>query len=261
METFLIPDSPSDSSSGEDLEFIWAQCEYEKCQKWRKLDKEVFEKEERQTEKWFCEMNPDTQYNECSKPEERWKMENYKYNQKLILHTVILAKNRTYAKWPAIISLCPVKNKYTIKKNSMYNVEFFGTHSHSWVDVNNIEMMDLATELEISQKHKQYQMLLLALKEAKEALVVKFSDRANLIKFKPVEATKTRKHETKNLEKCDNNQFRSNKSMLTSNEDNIGEMIPNQQVFKDFNELHTFGISLLDQMQDLLTRLRLPKQI
>ena len=252
-----IRDNSSDSSSGEDLEFIWAQCEYEKCQKWRKLDKEVFEKEERQTKKWYCEMNPDTQYDDCSKPEEKWKMENYKYNQKLILYTIILAKNRTYAKWPAIISQCPVKNKFTNKKNSMYHVEFFGTHSHSWVDVSNIEMMDLTTELEISKKHKQFQMVLLALREAREALVVKAGDRYNLIKFKHVETTNVRKQEISKPKKGDNNQFRSNKSMLTS-EENIGEIIPNQQVFKDFSELHKFGISLLDQMQDLLTRLNSP---
>ena len=256
----LIRES-SDSSSGEDLECIWAQCEYEKCQKWRKLDKEVFEKEERQTKKWYCEMNPNTQYNDCSKPEERWKMENYKYNQKLILYTIILAKNRTYAKWPAIISLCPVKNKYAIRKNSMYHVEFFGTHSHNWVDVSNIEAMDLTTELEIPQRHKQYQMVLLALREAKEALVVKASDRSNLIKFKSVEATNIRKHEMNKSRKGDNYQFGNNKLMLASNEENLCEITSNQQVFKDFNELHKFGISLLDQMKDLLTSLNSPNQI
>ncbi|KAI6660770.1 Zinc finger CW-type PWWP domain protein 1 [Oopsacas minuta] len=249
----LIPDTSSDSSSGDDNGYIWAQCEYENCQKWRKLNKEAFLKEGKQAQKWYCELNPDIQCNDCSKPEENWEVEAYKYNQKLKLYTIIHAKHRTYTKWPAIITLCPVKNKYTDRKNSIYHVEFFGiSHSHAWVDAYNIEIIGSQTELQIPRAHKQYSRVKVAFEEAKEAMIVQLNDRSKLIKFKFVVASEAKNEEVNKPNKSKIN--RNNEYVSNSNHTSPCDRIANQEVFTDFSELHLFGISLLDQMQIMLTR-------
>ena len=39
----------------------WIQCEREECLKWRRVNNEIAEKYE--NENWYCELNPDKQFN------------------------------------------------------------------------------------------------------------------------------------------------------------------------------------------------------
>ena len=258
-KAIVIHDTSSESSSGDDMGFIWAQCENQTCQKWRKLNKEDFEKEGKQTENWYCKMNTDPEYNDCSKPEENWEIENYKYNQKFNLYSVVLVKYKTFPKWPAMITLCPKKKKYKSKKNSIYHVELFGnSHSHSWIDAYNIEEMSYTTTLKTGKSHKNYSKIKEAFDEAKHALVVTVSDRFKLVKFVSVVGSEGRKEEAVKPNRAKLNQKnvdKNNEFVCSSNNASPCGSLVNQEVFTDFSELHRYGICLLDQMQFLLTRL------
>ena len=50
-------------------ENVWVQCENLNCLKWRKVPKDHAGQFDQDTS-WFCLMNPDFNFNECSKPEE-----------------------------------------------------------------------------------------------------------------------------------------------------------------------------------------------
>ena len=258
-KAIIIHDTSSESSSEDNLEFIWAQCEYQTCQKWRKLNKKDFEKDEKQTKNWYCRMNTDTEYNDCSKPEENWEIEDYKYNNKFNLYSIVLVKSKAFPKWPAMITLCPDKRKFTNKKNSIYHVEFFENHHpHSWVDAYNIEEMNNTTTLRTGKSQKNYLKIKAAFEEAKEAMDVDVSDRFKLVKFASVVGREGRKEEAVKLNrgKINQNNFDKRKEYVCSsnNASPCGSLV-NQEVFTDFSELHKYGICLLDQMQFLLTRL------
>ena len=258
-KAIIIHDTSSESSSDDDLEFIWAQCENQSCQKWRKLNKQDFEKAGKQTENWYCRMNTNSEYNDCSKPEENWEIEDYKYNHKFDLYSIIHAKIIGYPKWPAIITLCPNKHIYKNKKSSLYHVEFFqNPRKHSWVDAYNIEEMTSTTTFKTGRAHKSYSKLKAAFEEAREAMVVSVSDRFKLVKFIANVGSEGGKEEGVKVNRSKINQKNVDKNpefvCSSNNASPLGSLV-NQEVFTDFRELHKYGICLLDQMQFLLTRL------
>ena len=50
-------------------DFIWIQCENQKCMKWRKVKRCL--KDNFEGLVWFCNMNQNIEYNDCCKPQEK----------------------------------------------------------------------------------------------------------------------------------------------------------------------------------------------
>ena len=250
----IIHDDSSDTSSGDDLGFIWAQCESNKCQKWRRLDKDIFEKEGKQDQKWYCWMNSDTNYNDCSKPEEKWKSEEYKYNQEFELYSIVNAKYGIYPIWPAMITLCPNKKKYTNHKKSVYHVELFGkARTHGWVETHNIELLFLDTKMKVGCASKHYTKVKEAFEVAKQALSTKMDQRVELLEHQEGDRLSSKKKDDqskfyyKKMTKCD--------YVCTSNGSSPCTGVLNSETFANFSELHQYGKRLLDQMEELLARI------
>ena len=96
----------------------WIQCEREDCLKWRRVTSEIAEAYEEKP--WFCEFNPDKQFNACTIPEvNHLKYERmaeaagltYVYSN-MEEGTLVLAKLTGFTSWPAVICNDPGKWKY-----------------------------------------------------------------------------------------------------------------------------------------------------
>ena len=95
----------------------WIQCEREDCLKWRRVTSEIAEAYE--DKPWFCEFNPDKQFNACTIPEvNHLKYERmaeaagltYVYSN-MEEGTLVLAKLTGFTSWPAVICNDPGKWK------------------------------------------------------------------------------------------------------------------------------------------------------
>ena len=87
----------------------WIQCEREDCLKWRRVTSEIAEAYE--DKPWFCEFNPDKQFNSCTIAEvNHLKYERmaeaagltYVYSN-MEEGTLVLAKLTGFTSWPAVI--------------------------------------------------------------------------------------------------------------------------------------------------------------
>ena len=110
----------------------WIQCEREDCLKWRRVTSEIAEAYE--DKPWFCEFNPDKQFNSCTIAEvNHLKYERmaeaagltYVYSNREE-GTLVLAKLTGFTSWPAVI--CNDPGKYfpaleILKKNIASSVE------------------------------------------------------------------------------------------------------------------------------------------
>ena len=93
----------------------WIQCEREDCLKWRRVTSEIAEAYEEKP--WFCEFNPDKQFNSCTIAEvNHLKYERmaeaagltYVYSN-MEEGTLVLAKLTGFTSWPAVICNDPGK--------------------------------------------------------------------------------------------------------------------------------------------------------
>ncbi|KAM6451661.1 zinc finger CW-type PWWP domain protein 2 [Liasis olivaceus] len=129
---------------------MWVQCENRSCLKWRLLQQDDVKNIDSSTP-WYCYMNVDPQFNKCSVAEEYFPEESqfrkhglkYVYS-KLPLGSLVLAKMKTWPRWPGILSPDPVDGQYVIHDLNgnveSHHVEFLGNpHSRSWTAINYID--------------------------------------------------------------------------------------------------------------------------
>uniref|UniRef100_A0A2K5VET7 Zinc finger CW-type and PWWP domain containing 2 n=1 Tax=Macaca fascicularis TaxID=9541 RepID=A0A2K5VET7_MACFA len=123
---------------------VWVQCENENCLKWRLLSSEDAAKVDHD-EPWYCVMNTDSRYNNCSISEEDFPEESQLHQcgfkivySQLPLGSLVLVKLQNWPSWPGI--LCPdrFKGKYVTYDPDgnveEYHIEFLGDpHSRSWI--------------------------------------------------------------------------------------------------------------------------------
>ncbi|XP_036926644.1 zinc finger CW-type PWWP domain protein 2 [Sturnira hondurensis] len=138
--------TPMDSSV-EDSTYVnkvWVQCENESCLKWRLLSSEDAAKVDH-NEPWYCDMNSDSRYNQCSISEEDFPEESRFYQSglkivysQLPLGSLVLVKLLNWPSWPGILCPHPFKGEYVtydLDGNvEQYHIEFLGDpHSTSWI--------------------------------------------------------------------------------------------------------------------------------
>ncbi|KAL4824306.1 hypothetical protein H8958_018253 [Nasalis larvatus] len=123
---------------------VWVQCENENCLKWRLLSSEDAARVDHD-EPWYCFMNTDSRYNNCSISEEDFPEESQLHQcgfkivySQLPLGSLVLVKLQNWPSWPGI--LCPdrFKGKYVTYDPDgnveEYHIEFLGDpHSRSWI--------------------------------------------------------------------------------------------------------------------------------
>ncbi|XP_054554994.1 zinc finger CW-type PWWP domain protein 2 [Talpa occidentalis] len=123
---------------------VWVQCEDESCLKWRLLSSEDAGKVDH-NEPWYCFMNTDSRYNECSISEEDFPEESQFHQSgfkivysQLPLGSLVLVKLQNWPSWPGILCPDPFKGKYVtydLDGNvEEYHIEFLGDpRSQSWI--------------------------------------------------------------------------------------------------------------------------------
>ncbi|XP_029422895.1 zinc finger CW-type PWWP domain protein 2 [Nannospalax galili] len=124
---------------------VWVQCENESCLKWRLLSSEAAATIDHD-EPWYCFMNTDSTFNNCSISEEDFPEEfqfnesGYKFVYSLLpLGSLVLVKLQNWPSWPGILCLDPFKRKYVtydLDGNvKQYHIEFLGDpHSRAWIN-------------------------------------------------------------------------------------------------------------------------------
>uniref|UniRef100_A0A8C9B2E7 Zinc finger CW-type and PWWP domain containing 2 n=1 Tax=Prolemur simus TaxID=1328070 RepID=A0A8C9B2E7_PROSS len=124
---------------------VWVQCDNESCLKWRLLSSEDAAKVDH-NEPWYCFMNADPRYNECSISEEEFPEESQLHQSglkivysQLPLGSLVLVKLQNCPSWPGILCPDPFKGTYVtydLDGNvERYHIEFLGDpHSRSWIN-------------------------------------------------------------------------------------------------------------------------------
>ncbi|XP_040145826.1 zinc finger CW-type PWWP domain protein 2 isoform X2 [Ictidomys tridecemlineatus] len=124
---------------------VWVQCENESCLKWRLLLSEDAAKVDH-SKPWYCFMNADSRYNQCSISEEDFPEETQLHQSgfkivysQLPLGSLVLVKLQNWPSWPGILCPDPFKGKYVtydLDGNvEQYHIEFLGDpHSRSWIN-------------------------------------------------------------------------------------------------------------------------------
>ncbi|XP_036864498.2 RNA-binding motif, single-stranded-interacting protein 3 isoform X8 [Manis javanica] len=124
---------------------VWIQCENESCLKWRFLSNDDAAKLDH-NKPWYCFMNTDSRYNECSISEENFPEESQLHQSgfkivysQLPLGSLVLVKLQNWPSWPGILCTDPFKGKYVTYDQDgnveQYHIEFLGyPHSRSWIN-------------------------------------------------------------------------------------------------------------------------------
>nr|XP_036864499.1 zinc finger CW-type PWWP domain protein 2 isoform X3 [Manis javanica] len=124
---------------------VWIQCENESCLKWRFLSNDDAAKLDH-NKPWYCFMNTDSRYNECSISEENFPEESQLHQSgfkivysQLPLGSLVLVKLQNWPSWPGILCTDPFKGKYVTYDRDgnveQYHIEFLGyPHSRSWIN-------------------------------------------------------------------------------------------------------------------------------
>ncbi|KAL2084649.1 hypothetical protein ACEWY4_020167 [Coilia grayii] len=147
MDLFVQPIDEEDEAA-ELSRWIWVQCESANCLKWRHIPKH----ENLDLDKpWFCHMNPDPFFSQCTVPQATYyKRATLKKNglkviySKLPAGSLVLVKASKWPLWPAILSPEPSCNEYVIYDGnghvSEYHLEFLGRpHTRYWACAHKVE--------------------------------------------------------------------------------------------------------------------------
>lgn len=187
----------------EDAVSIWVQCESESCQKWRQISAE--EAEGLGDSAWYCWLNRDTRYNNCSAVEQKAKKPKHmKFIYSLLPQgEVVMAKLSGYPPWPGILTRDPTCGEYydapLDKENEIthYHVEFFGQpRSRAWLvparvhplrSMNETKMVPQFRKIQGRQLIELKKSYEFALKEAQSSLNTTAEERIETCHFKYVE--------------------------------------------------------------------------
>ncbi|XP_059018400.1 zinc finger CW-type PWWP domain protein 2 isoform X1 [Mustela lutreola] len=146
---------------------VWVQCESESCLKWRLLSSKDAARVDH-NKPWYCFMNADSRYNNCSVSEEDFPEESQLHESgfkivysQLPLGSLVLVKLQNWPSWPGI--LCPdsFKGKYVIYdldgNVEQYHVEFLGDpHSRSWINATFVGYYSITLKPEKCKKKKKW---------------------------------------------------------------------------------------------------------
>ncbi|XP_025028847.1 zinc finger CW-type PWWP domain protein 2 [Python bivittatus] len=167
---------------------VWVQCENRSCLKWRLLQQDDVKNIDSSTP-WYCYMNVDPRFNKCSVAEEYFPEESqfrkhglkYVYS-KLPLGSLVLAKMKTWPRWPGILSPDPVDGQYVIHDLNgnveSHHVEFLGNpHSRSWTAINYIDPYPSSFKADVCKRKKAWYES--ALEEANKLLACSTQQRLN----------------------------------------------------------------------------------
>ncbi|XP_065254489.1 zinc finger CW-type PWWP domain protein 2 [Emys orbicularis] len=162
------------------LDKVWVQCEIGSCLKWRLLSSDDAAQVD-QSEPWYCYMNTDPWFNNCSVSEEYFPEESefnksgfkYVYSE-LPIGSLVLVKMRNWPRWPGILCPDPLNGQYVtydldgyVKSN---HVEFLGDpHSRGWVAVKYISRYPSSIKPEQCKRKKKWYTS--ALEEANKLLI------------------------------------------------------------------------------------------
>ncbi|XP_032093413.1 LOW QUALITY PROTEIN: zinc finger CW-type PWWP domain protein 2 [Thamnophis elegans] len=146
---------------------VWIQCENRSCLKWRLLLQNDVGNIDSNAP-WYCYMNIDPQFNKCSVAEEYFPKESQfqKHGLKFIyskfqLGSLVLAKMKTWPRWPAILSPDPIDGQY-VKYDfngdvESHHVEFLGNpHSRSWTAIKYIDPYSSSFKTAVCKKRKTW---------------------------------------------------------------------------------------------------------
>uniref|UniRef100_A0A673T7E3 Zinc finger CW-type and PWWP domain containing 2 n=2 Tax=Suricata suricatta TaxID=37032 RepID=A0A673T7E3_SURSU len=146
---------------------VWVQCENESCLKWRLLSREGAAAVDH-NKPWYCCMNTDSRYNQCSMAEEDFPEESQLHQSgfkivysQLPLGSLVLVKLRNWPSWPGILCPDPFKGKYVtydLDGNvERYHIEFLGDpHSRSWIDATFVEIYSIILKPGKCKKKKKW---------------------------------------------------------------------------------------------------------
>ena len=89
----------AENKSDNEASFLWVQCEYPQCMKWRKIISE--NKKNMEDISWYCHMNLDKAYGFCEAPQEKM---NVKRGETVIfseleLGALVMAKMTGYPRY------------------------------------------------------------------------------------------------------------------------------------------------------------------
>ncbi|XP_034615275.1 zinc finger CW-type PWWP domain protein 2 [Trachemys scripta elegans] len=162
------------------LDKVWVQCEIGSCLKWRLLSSDDAAQVDH-SEPWYCYMNTDPWFNNCSVSEEYFPEESefnkngfkYVYSE-LPIGSLVLVKMRNWPRWPGILCPDPLNGQYVtydldgyVKSN---HVEFLGDpHSRGWVAVKYISRYPSSIKPEQCKRKKKWYTS--ALEEANKLLM------------------------------------------------------------------------------------------
>ncbi|XP_044863962.1 zinc finger CW-type PWWP domain protein 2 isoform X4 [Mauremys mutica] len=149
------------------LDKVWVQCEIGSCLKWRLLSSDDAAQVDH-SEPWYCYMNTDPWFNNCSVSEEYFPEESefnkngfkYVYSE-LPIGSLVLVKMRSWPRWPGILCPDPLNGQYVTYDMDGYvesnHVEFLGDpHSRGWVAVKYISRYPSSIKPEQCKRKKKW---------------------------------------------------------------------------------------------------------
>ncbi|XP_057347388.1 zinc finger CW-type PWWP domain protein 2 isoform X5 [Manis pentadactyla] len=144
---------------------VWIQCENESCLKWRLLSNDDAARLDH-NKPWYCFMNTDSRYNECSISEEDFPEESQLHQSgfkivysQLPLGSLVLVKLQNWPSWPGILCTDPFKGKYVTYdwdgNVEEYHIEFLGyPHSRSWINATFVGHYSITLKINPNQMAK-----------------------------------------------------------------------------------------------------------
>ncbi|KAM7176658.1 zinc finger CW-type PWWP domain protein 2 [Macrochelys suwanniensis] len=161
------------------LDKVWVQCEIGSCLKWRLLSSDDAAQVDH-SEPWYCYMNTDPWFNNCSVSEEYFPEESefnkngfkYVYSE-FPIGSLVLVKMRSWPRWPGVLCPDPLNGQYVTYDLDGYvennHVEFLGDpHSRGWVAVKYISRYPSSIKVEQCKRKKKWYKS--ALEEANKLL-------------------------------------------------------------------------------------------
>ncbi|XP_060137038.1 zinc finger CW-type PWWP domain protein 2 [Zootoca vivipara] len=188
------------------LDKVWVQCENSNCLKWRLLPRDDAT-HIAPNEPWYCYMNPDPWFNNCSVSEEHFPGESqfqkhglkYVYS-KLPLGSLVLVKIYPWPRWPAILCPDPTNGQYVTYDSDgdveSHHVEFLGKpHSRIWAAIKNISIYPSSFKANVYKRGKVWYES--ALEEANKLLACSAQQRLEMCYLSKKDAVKNKEAETK----------------------------------------------------------------
>ncbi|XP_068090557.1 zinc finger CW-type PWWP domain protein 2 isoform X3 [Hyperolius riggenbachi] len=185
---------------------MWLQCENDCCLKWRLVSKEEARFIDL-SKPWYCHLNTDPWFNDCSIPEEPFPEDSHfsKDGFSLIysnfpMGSLVMVNLKHWPSWPAIICVNPV-NGQELTHFKYYHVEYLGEpHTRSLVSLECVSPYHYPKETKARKAQRWYKS---AVKEAEKLSVLTCEERLQLCYISQSYGKKT-KYQKREYEKKKN---------------------------------------------------------